>query len=500
MSIIQISKIQQRSGDLVDLPQLDEAEFGFASDERRLFIGKTSGNVENVEILTAYSDISFSQIDGAIGNLNITPPVANGEVLVFDGFDWVNRGGDAGGYINLGQVSNVSIEGGAVGYVLSTDGLGNLSWTPKGIVVQNIQTISAADPGRITLSKPYPFTSGMEIILNNISTSSGSYATNLNGKTYFLKSVPGNLQLYDLYDNDALTIKVNTSTYGTYPDNTGLVIWNTVAANGGSPGGANRSIQFNSEDSGFGGVATFTYNYDTNILTLTGNAILGNVFANSGVVVATTLKGEGGNISNVTAGNITGQVANALIAGTVTTAAQPNITSVGTLSSLTVAGNILAGNVYANSGTIGASLLTGALTTAAQPNITSTGMLSSLAVAGNASAANVIATQYHVRSVATGITAAGSDQSTATPLTKEINTIDTVTVPAAQGVVLPTAVAGIVLIINNLSASSLKVYPAIGGTINNLGTNAAYPHAAGASLQYYAISATQWYTVGASYA
>ena len=34
------------------------------------------------------------------------------------------------------------------------------------------------------------------------------------------------------------------------------------------------------------------------------------------------------------------QVANALVAGTVYTAAQPNITSVGTLSSLTVSGNV----------------------------------------------------------------------------------------------------------------------------------------------------------------
>ena len=47
MSIVQISKIQQRSGNLVDLPQLDEAEFGWASDQKRLFIGKTTPN-ENI--------------------------------------------------------------------------------------------------------------------------------------------------------------------------------------------------------------------------------------------------------------------------------------------------------------------------------------------------------------------------------------------------------------------------------------------------------------------
>ena len=48
MAIIQISKVQQRSGDLVDLPQLDNAEFGLANDARRLFIGNDS-NVTGVE-------------------------------------------------------------------------------------------------------------------------------------------------------------------------------------------------------------------------------------------------------------------------------------------------------------------------------------------------------------------------------------------------------------------------------------------------------------------
>ena len=61
MAIIQISKIQQRSGNLVDLPQLDEAQLGWANDARRLFIGTTTPNPnENVEVLTSYSNISFS--------------------------------------------------------------------------------------------------------------------------------------------------------------------------------------------------------------------------------------------------------------------------------------------------------------------------------------------------------------------------------------------------------------------------------------------------------
>ncbi len=94
--------------------------------------------------------------------------------------------------------------------------------------------------------------------------------------------------------------------------------------------------------------------------------------------------------ANAVAGaNVSGQVGNSLVAGTVYTAAQPNITSVGTLTSVAVTGNTVSGNVYANSGTIGASSLTGTLTTASQPNITSTGTLTSLSVTGTASAGNL---------------------------------------------------------------------------------------------------------------
>jgi len=88
-------------------------------------------------------------------------------------------------------------------------------------------------------------------------------------------------------------------------------------------------------------------------------------------------------------GALSGTASSATTAGTVTASAQSNITSVGTLTSLAVNGNITAGNVYANSGTIGASLLTGTLTTANQPNITNVGTLSSLAVTGNANVGNL---------------------------------------------------------------------------------------------------------------
>jgi hypothetical protein len=112
-----------------------------------------------------------------------------------------------------------------------------------------------------------------------------------------------------------------------------------------------------------------------------GDANLGNL------VTSNYFTGNGSLLTSLNGANVTGQVGNALVAGTVYTAAQPNITSVGTLTSLVV-GNATANSTFGN-GTIvltsagnitggnlvSASYLTGTLTTAAQPNITSVGTL-----------------------------------------------------------------------------------------------------------------------------
>jgi len=138
-----------------------------------------------------------------------------------------------------------------------------------------------------------------------------------------------------------------------------------------------------------GSLTTATQSNITSVGTLTGLGVNGNITAANITANTGVFTGNAAGLTNIPSGNINGQVANALVAGTVYTNAQPNITSVGTLSSLTVTGNATAGNVYANSGTIGAANLTGTLTTAAQPNITSVGTLSSLSVTGNVAAGNL---------------------------------------------------------------------------------------------------------------
>lgn len=108
-----------------------------------------------------------------------------------------------------------------------------------------------------------------------------------------------------------------------------------------------------------------------------------------------TLDGSTGNViatntlsaANLSAGAITasGVLTGDTIVGTITTVAQPNITSVGSLSSLTVTG-------ATSTNTLSATSIAGTLTTAAQTNITSVGTLGSLAVTGTATADTFSAT------------------------------------------------------------------------------------------------------------
>jgi hypothetical protein len=129
-------------------------------------------------------------------------------------------------------------------------------------------------------------------------------------------------------------------------------------------------------------------NGNSNVTVAANGNVTVSVAGNSAIAVFT---GTGANINgyanvtgNLAAGNVSAtDISGTTLGGTLTTAAQPNITSVGTLSSLAVSGTITGGNIYANSGTVGASLLAGTLTTAAQPNVTSVGNLTSLTIAAN---------------------------------------------------------------------------------------------------------------------
>ena len=415
MSIIQISKIQQRSGNLVDLPQLDEAQFGWASDAKRLFIGKTTPN-ENIEVLTSYSNISFSQIDGSDGgNFNISN-ATNGQVLTYVGTTntWENwpstdiLTANANFKLDLGDVGNIKMDGGATGYILETDGVGNVAWTSKGTLRTTIAALSNATPIIMTVAATTPYTNGLAVTVSGANAANAN--TIVNGQTFYVKvsnnfPTSGNVELYTTSDLAPGNAAVGTGL-NSYVANSGIATALISGSGVSNAGGSVNTIQFNNSGV-LNGSANFTIT-GGNLVTLTGNFSANNI--------------AGGNL--VTANFVT---------GTLTTSAQPNITSTGTLTGLVVAGNItpnanitynlgnntnrfndlylanstiyigaqtisannssviISGNLVANivGNVSGNTTTAGTVTTAAQPNITSTGTLASLSVSGDANIGNI---------------------------------------------------------------------------------------------------------------
>ena len=447
MAIIQISKLQQRSGNLVDLPQLDDAEFGWATDSGQLYIGKGSP-AENIEVLTSYSNISFSQITDSGGNIFVSA-AEDGQILAYDGTQWVNRGGVVGGLINLGSNTDVKISGGSIGYVLETDGTGNLAWTSKGVLVSNIANVTQAFTGVVTTVGAHNLPDGTEVTITDVGG-----MTELNGNVYNAKVLTSDT--FELY---VLSTPVDTRPYGACTPLTGRTVAAISGSGAGAAGGSTTSVQYNNAGISSGDAnITFDFSSPVKVLTVNGNANIGNlnsyrVFSNVAtgtppiVVTSTTRVANlnvayanvsdynvitnqttgtfyptfvGGNLSanyalgstaNLSFNAATGALSATLLTGTLTTAAQPNITSTGLLTSLTVTGTATAGNLTtggtlsvtgnANVGNLGttgliiatgnisggnvnagnlliANYIAGTLTTAAQPNITSVGILSSL--------------------------------------------------------------------------------------------------------------------------
>jgi hypothetical protein len=289
----------------------------------------------------------------------------------------------------------------------------------------------------------------------------------------------------------------------------------------------------------------------------TGNNFIVFASAATGNVNELTSTGLTANLSNnsITAttfvGALSGAATSATTAGTVTTAAQPNITSVGTLTGLTSSGAVsITNSTAATSRTTGALIVTGGIGANANSFFTNLNIASNIAYVSPNAANTINSTMLNGGTLAwsgnagqlfsitdsmtgniftvndvsgipmisvdaggniqfaasggfvsygvtTGITAAGSTQGTATTLTRPINVVSTVS--ASTGVILPTVPAGARILVMNTSATALNVYPPSGAAINSAATNAAYAQPAGARLEFVSVSATQWYTLNATY-
>jgi hypothetical protein len=241
---------------------------------------------------------------------------------------------------NLGDIANVHISGGSAGYRLQTDGLGNLSWqAPVGggnanVAGSNTQ-IQYNNGTNLGASANLTFNSSTKILTVDYIVANGSGLTSLTGA-----NVTGTVA------NASYAVTSGSATTAGYAVTAGSTTFaenSNVANIANSVSGSNVS----------GPVPQSNYANIAN--SVSGSNVSGSVSQANYANIANSVSGSNvsgsvsqanyANIANSVAGaNVSGNVANANYAnyaGTVVNSTQSNITSLGTLTDLTVGGNVI---------------------------------------------------------------------------------------------------------------------------------------------------------------
>jgi hypothetical protein len=239
-------------------------------------------NVHNISIignLTAINGLFTNQV--VIGsNLTINPG------STFRSFGNVNF--NTVPNVSLGTSGNVHIYGGLNGYVLSTDGTGNLSWIPGGggngsPGGQDTQ-VQFNDAGVFAGSANFTFNQYSKLLTVDQTLVQIANITNtLNVPNTAIVSVSGNINASSS-KNINLGYVGNVHIQGGYngqvlgTDGLGNLSWvnKSGGGGGGSPGGANSQVQFNLNGN-FGASPSFVFDSTSTTLTLAGN-VIGNAF------------------------------------------------------------------------------------------------------------------------------------------------------------------------------------------------------------------------------
>lgn len=241
---------------------------------------------------------------------------------------------------NFSSVGNIIIPGGSVDQVLTTYGNGVLYWSNAGFGPQG----STGATGSTGITGPIGATGpmGETGATGDLGPTGPSGATGPQGPRGSTGSTG-----------------VAGATGTTGPAGPAGATGATGIAN---PAGSNTQVQFNNSGS-FGATSNLTFNSSNNLFVVNGNTQTGNITIVGNVLSSLRVNG------NITAANVlianvpngtaplevvsTTRVANlnvdfAGVANTVNDSAQPNITTVGTLVSLTVTGTTTSGNLSTN--------------------------------------------------------------------------------------------------------------------------------------------------------
>jgi hypothetical protein len=358
----------------------------------------TGGNINTGGLITATGNISGGNISaaggivGGAGGVSVTGNVTGGNLII-------NGTMSASGNLTTTNIfaTTLSATGNITGGNISTTGISNVGTS----IVTGTQTVT----GNIT---------GANVNAGILSASGNILGLNVNtGVVSATGNVIANAGAFFVGDGGFLSNVTVASNVAVTQLANGTSNW-AIRSSGGDitgdvGGSANVAILTGSGFSltGFMSAAGNVTGGNVNtagLISATGNIIGGNV---SGATGAFTTVIGGANASNLTTGTVpsdrlTGQytinvLGSAITANTVVIAAQPNITSVGTLTVLSVNGNITGGNLNTGAQVIATGNITGGnLVTAGQlsatANITGGNVFSSglISVTGNVTGGNLV--------------------------------------------------------------------------------------------------------------
>ena len=195
--------------------------------------------------------------------------------------------------VSLGQPSNIHISGGLAGYILSTDGSGNLSWIENnanaGRPAGNTSAVQFNDGGEFGGVANFAFNQfSNTLTVDTTNTIKTVVSSNLTVNSGGRLNVLGNFSA-NSSPNVALgfvgNIRILGGTNGQVltTDGTGNLAWQTSTSNGnGVPGGSNTQVQFN-DGGNFGGSPFFTFNTSTTTLNVAGDFTANSIEIGSGI-------------------------------------------------------------------------------------------------------------------------------------------------------------------------------------------------------------------------
>ena len=431
-----------------------------SSNNRHELVLNDNGNLSLSGGITSivYSNVagSSTKLQGrARGSVSSISPIQVGDSVFRENY----YGYTGNGSSTLKDVSGFSFSASTYGVAVGLP-------TAPGQFVPTDYYITTTSNSNITLDAVFSHTgnftipgsfNGARAILTDSITATSANLGNLATANFFTGTLTTAAQpnITSVGTLSSLSVTGNVSagnvTATTFTGNLVGDVTGNISGNIAVPG-VDSAIIFNDEGDA-NGSANFTFNKQFNVATLNGNLVTGNAnlgnLATANFFTGTLTTASQPNITSVgtlsslsVTGNVSaGNVSATLFTGTLVTGAQPNITSVGTLANLSVTGNVTANRVNAN-------LFTGTLVTGAQPNITSVGTLSSLSVTGNISAGNVSATlftgtlvtgaQPNITSVGTlgNLSVTGNVTANGIALTGDVTANSTATITATYPIVI----------------------------------------------------------------